>query len=366
MVQPRLCCHSLPWSTMMSFTQTTTLQGVDDDVLGVICAILGQRELKQMSLVDKRLRETSLPLLFRHVRFHFTYIKDVWKLVTDAIESMLASTAFDVVLRYTRFLDIRLSDNKSEDPMPSVLPIRLVEFLSAPFHQLHTLAFTIDEKQVQTFDDKFTMAHIELPTVTNLRVGAYCDFMVRLCPNVEHVATFGWVWLHSRRGSMTREHSFRLIAAAGDAKTLRHFEMNEWWSVSLLHAVYDAMPSIQNLALDGGPLRGSLQDLVPILGQFKRLKKLGLVDASYLHVGFNPPMCGNAYMGPNGGEIRKQVQAQAEATRSRVADTVFGACINLEVLVLGNRSKAGATRCPGGKIREIQWCVVEQAKIMKV
>ncbi len=161
--------------------------------------------------------------------------------------------------------------------MPSVLPTRLVEFLSAPFRQLHTLAFTIDEKQVQTFDDKFTMAHIELPTVTNLMVGAYCDFMVRLCPNVEHVATFGWVWLHSRRGSMTREHSFRLIAAAGDAKTLRHFEMNEWWSVSLLHgepttlstsvhlifitlsAVYDAMPSIQNLTLDGGPLRGSLQ-----------------------------------------------------------------------------------------------------------
>ncbi len=49
-----------------------------------------------------------------------------------------------------------------------------------------------------------------------------------------------------------------------------------------------------------------VRELVPILGQFKRLKKLGLVDASYLHVGFNPPMCGNAYMGPNGGEIRKQ------------------------------------------------------------
>ncbi|SJL03450.1 uncharacterized protein ARMOST_06805 [Armillaria ostoyae] len=346
-------------------TQTITLQGVDDDVLGVICSILGQYELKQMSVVDKRLREITLPLLLRRVRIHFVYIEDVWQLATEAIESMLASTAFDVVVRHTRFLDIRLSD-KSEDPMPSVLPTRLVEFLSASFRQLHTLVFTIDEKQAQTFDDKFTMAHIELPTVTNLMVGAYCDFMVRLCPNVEHVATFGWVWLHSRRGSMTREHSFRLIAAAGDAKMLKHFEMNEWWSASLLHAVYDAMPSIQNLTLDGGPLRDGLQALVPILSQFKKLKKLGLVDASSLHVGFNPPRCGNVYMGPNGGEIRKKVQAQAEAARSRVADTVFGACINLEVLILGNRSKAIATRCPGGKIREIQWCVEEQAKIMKV
>ncbi len=60
-------------------------------------------QLKQISLVDKRLREISLPLLFRRKRFHLTYIKDVWKLATDAIESMLASTAFDVVLRYTRW-----------------------------------------------------------------------------------------------------------------------------------------------------------------------------------------------------------------------------------------------------------------------
>ncbi|KAK0497278.1 hypothetical protein EDD18DRAFT_1161454 [Armillaria luteobubalina] len=350
----------------MSPTQTNALQCVDDDVLGVICVTLGKRELKQMSLVDKRLREISLPLLFRRVHFHFTYIEDVWKLATEAIESMLASTAFDVILRYTRFLDIRLSDNKSEDPMPSVLPTRLNEFLSSPFRQLHTLAFIIDEKQAQNFDDKFTMAHIELPTVTNLMVGAYCDFMVRLCPNVERVATFGWVWLHSRRGSMTREHSFRLIAAAGEAKMLKHFEMNEWWSASLLHAVYDAMPSIQNLTLDGGPLRADLQELVPILSQFKRLKKLGLVAASRLRVGFYPPRCGNIYMGPNGGLIRKKVQAEAEAAQNRVADMVFGSCINLEVLILANCSKAIVTRGPGGKIQEIQWCVEEQAKIVKV
>ncbi|KAK0434614.1 hypothetical protein EV421DRAFT_1839439 [Armillaria borealis] len=349
----------------MSSTQTITLQGVDDDVLGVICSILGQYELKQMSVVDKRLREITLPLLLRRVRIHFIYIEDVWQLATEAIESMLASTAFDVVVRHTRFLDIRLSD-QSEDPMPSVLPTRLVDFLSAPFRQLHTLLFTIDEKQVQAFDDKFTVAHIELPTVTILIVGAYCDFMVRLCPNVEHVATFGWVWLSSRRGSMTREHSFRLITAAGDAKMLRHFEMNEWWSASLLHAVYDAMPSIQKLTLkDGGPLRDSLQVLVPILSQFKKLKKLGLVDPTSLHVGFNPPTCGNVYMGPNGGEIRKKVQAQVEAARNHIADTVFGACISLEVLILGNRSKAIATRCPWGKIREIQWCVEEHTEIVK-
>ncbi|KAK0218173.1 hypothetical protein IW262DRAFT_1120992 [Armillaria fumosa] len=200
-------------------------------------------------------------------------------------------------------------------------------------------------------------------------VGAYCNFMIRLCPNVEHVATFGWVWLHSRRESMTREHSLRLLAAAAEAKMLKQFEMNEWWSANLLHAVYDAMSSIQNLTLDGGPLRDSLKELVPIPIQFKRLKKTwtGGRFMFTLTVGFNPPRCGNIYMGPNGGEIRKKMQAKAEAARNRVADTVFGSCINLEVLILGNRSeKAIASRGPGGKIREIQWCVEEQAKIMKV
>ena len=98
-----------------------------------------------------------------------------------------------------------------------------------------------------------------------------------------------------------------------------------------------------------------VQVLVPILSQFKKLKKLRPVDASYLRIGFNPPRCGNLYiMGPNGGEIREKVQAQAEAARSRVTDTVFSACINLGVLIIGKCSKAIATRCPRGKIQEIQ------------
>ncbi len=54
-------------------------------------------QLKQLSLVDKRLREISLPLLFRRMQF-----ENVWKLATDAIESMLASTALDVVIGNTR------------------------------------------------------------------------------------------------------------------------------------------------------------------------------------------------------------------------------------------------------------------------
>ncbi|KAK0222969.1 hypothetical protein EDD85DRAFT_860483 [Armillaria nabsnona] len=341
----------------------STVRSVDDDVLGVICAILDKNELKQISLVDKRLRGISLPLLFQRVCMQFVYTENVWKLATDAIEGMLASPAFDIVVGNTRFLDIRISDDKSEDSMPSVLPGRLAELLSAPFCQLRTLVFTVNETQAQVFGDKFRMAGIELRTVTTLMVGAYCDFMVPLCPNVEHVATYGWVWLHSKRGAASREHSFRLIAAVGGARMLQHFEMNEWWSADLLKAVYDAMPFIEMLTLDGGPVRDSLKALIPILSQFKKLKTLGLVDASSLDVGFNPPWCGNAYMGPDGAELLRRVQEEMEEANKRVADMVFGTCVNLDVMVLGNSAKAVVTRDHGGQIQDIRWCEAQRQTI---
>ncbi|KAK0203017.1 hypothetical protein DFS33DRAFT_1385380 [Desarmillaria ectypa] len=76
----------------------------------------------------------------------------------------------------------------------------------------------------------------------------------------------------------------------------------------MLLAVYDAIPSIATLTLGGARVIDSL--LALILSQFKKLKTLGLVDTSSLHVGFNPPRCGNVYIGPNGDEIRRKVEAQ--------------------------------------------------------
>ncbi len=59
-------------------------------------------QLKQISLIDKRLRGISLPLLFQRVCMKFVYKENVWKLATDTIEGMLASTAFDIVVGNTR------------------------------------------------------------------------------------------------------------------------------------------------------------------------------------------------------------------------------------------------------------------------
>ncbi|PBL04521.1 hypothetical protein ARMGADRAFT_1070973 [Armillaria gallica] len=84
------------------------------------------------------------------------------------------------------------------------------------------------------------------------------------------------------------------VQAAGGEKMLQPFEMNNWWSVDLLKAVYNAMLSVGALTLDGGQVTDSPKALIPILSQFK---ELGQVDASSLDVDFNPPRCGNMYMG---------------------------------------------------------------------
>ncbi|KAK0214189.1 hypothetical protein IW262DRAFT_305100 [Armillaria fumosa] len=61
-----------------------------------------ETQLKQISLVDKRLRGISLPLLLRRVCMQFVYKQNVWKSATGAIESRLASTALDAVSQETR------------------------------------------------------------------------------------------------------------------------------------------------------------------------------------------------------------------------------------------------------------------------
>ncbi|KAK0442559.1 hypothetical protein EV421DRAFT_1903984 [Armillaria borealis] len=57
-----MSCYPGAFEVMLCFSTTvhddegmsSTLRGVDDDVLGVICAILDKNELKQRTLIDKR------------------------------------------------------------------------------------------------------------------------------------------------------------------------------------------------------------------------------------------------------------------------------------------------------------------------
>ena len=78
--------------------------------------------------------------------------------------------------------------------------------------------------------------------------------------------------------------------------------------------------------------------MLPTLSLFAHLESLELESADALRVGFNPPSCGNIYMGKDGEAIRKRVQAQGKAACDRVVKTVGSALQGLKVLSIGRRT----------------------------
>jgi hypothetical protein len=85
------------------------------------------------------------------------------------------------------------------------------------------------------------------------------------------------------------------------------------------------------------------------------MDELILADASNLNVGFDPPGCGNIYMGPGGDEIWKQVAAEGITAAESVAKSVFQTCPPLKKLWVGDRSRAEVQRDEEGNVIDIKW-----------
>jgi hypothetical protein len=85
------------------------------------------------------------------------------------------------------------------------------------------------------------------------------------------------------------------------------------------------------------------------------MDELILAGASNLDVGFDPPGCGNVYMGPGGDEIWKQVAAEGRKALESVAKLVFQTCVPLKKLWVGDRSRAEVLRDEEGNVIDIKW-----------
>jgi hypothetical protein len=97
------------------------------------------------------------------------------------------------------------------------------------------------------------------------------------------------------------------------------------------------------------------QKLLPILARFTAMEELILAEVSELGVGFNPPGCGNSYMGPQGDERRKEVATQGRRARELAAKGVLEACSQLRTLWVGDCSRAEAVRDEKGNFIDIEW-----------
>ena len=119
--------------------------------------------------------------------------------------------------------------------MPSELAILL-----STMSRLEKLVFVVPEYHTSLFEEAFRHSELIMPSVDILVVGPYCEFMVAICPNVTIVSNNGYQWLPSDRArdnNRVKDHSMKLIRAAGASSKLRHFEMMESWEVGLLEGI---------------------------------------------------------------------------------------------------------------------------------
>lgn len=81
-------------------------------------------------------------------------------------------------------------------------------------------------------------------------------------------------------------------------------------------------------------------------------------------VGFDPPWCGNAYMGPGGTEYPQQVDREGKEAEKKVAHMVFPICASLEELWTGDTAKAVVERSSDGSLRNITMSECDRGKIV--
>jgi hypothetical protein len=88
----------------------------------------------------------------------------------------------------------------------------------------------------------------------------------------------------------------------------------------------------------------SLKRFASHLSRFPCLEILAIPDTSALNIGFDPPLRGNAYLGPDGVELRKQLLREDRVAQERAATEIFDKCLSLRELWLGDIVKVTVNR----------------------
>lgn len=233
--------------------------------------------------------------------------------------------------------------------------------------RLEKLELFIPEYHTSQFEAAFRQVKVSLPRVDFLAVGPYSEFVVSLCPNVTTLATSSLQWLHCKRGNqgdIPREHSLRLIEAAGGTSKLTHLAMFEWWNFTLLETILVAVPNLSSLSMECSNYSEGLTKLLPILSRFNNLQYLALASAFSLKVTcFQPPWCGNAYYGPNGDQMRQRVGEEREKATKIVVQMVFPVCRKLKVLWIGDRQRTEVRRSHSGDVAGGTWTEETRQKL---
>lgn len=321
-----------------------TLQNINEDVFHEISkAILdtawqnehgkllyGHQSIKCLSSTNRNMRHRLEPMVFRCISIDI----HSWHITLEALKLVRKwQAARDYMTRFNlRIYDYARGSFECVDGIPEVY----ASILSLS-KRIEKLSISVPEYEVRAYQVALHNAEVYLPSVRTLILDPQMAWMLDFCPAVTTIRTcVDWPMRRVRPS----QHSFDFIQAVSCAKNLRNFEMEENWNAALVDAVHLAMPNLESLAILGWTQFFHLRDLVSPLGRFPNLKTLSLPIASELGIGFYPPDCGNAYMGPNGDEVRRQVDEEEGQAEQKALLMVCEACSKLEVVWIGTHRMA--------------------------
>ncbi|KAI5362827.1 Putative leucine-rich repeat domain superfamily [Septoria linicola] len=154
---------------------------------------------------------------------------------------------------------------------PVLLSTEITQLLSQ-MHSLERLTFHLpDRKHGIIFTDSIEQWRVKTHNIKHLTLSSGLERLINISPNVESVAGIG---------HFNHRDAQRLTLACGYAKTLRSFSMDTNWTAAQLDLVLAAMPRLEKLNMSGS-LKDDLDDFIPILAQFTRMRSLRLPEIGH-------------------------------------------------------------------------------------
>lgn len=219
--------------------------------------------------------------------------------------------------------------------------------------KLQTLAIDMRPAQLKTHCEALDPANMSLPSVKSLMLGPGMGWIIPLCPNVTSLSMY--------RGPgdfrfIDKEAAYDLIRWAAQAPLLYHLRVPVR-STDVLAQIAKSLPRLTSLAVE---YRVGIQEVARVLTGFTNLTDLRLPRASELGIGFNPPRCGNYYMGKDGRARREKVERKRHEANRKVAELAFSACTTLKTVAIGDNIVATAERSKDGALLDFTVGPVER------
>ncbi|EME79252.1 uncharacterized protein MYCFIDRAFT_177883 [Pseudocercospora fijiensis CIRAD86] len=334
--------------------QSLSFLDLNDDVLAEVCEAVVQLSrsdppsrftengkptlLQAFSMTCRRLRRIAASRLFYGIKIG----PHGWDLVRVG-DSIGPLGLCPYTRAYTKRLHFELFPENSPTGRDCRLPARIAEIF-INLRRLERLTFSVPECQNTSarFKKIFMGNNLQLPSVESLHLPNGSHWIINCCPNLTtlRLGPTGKVLL----GTIIEDSSHILVH-------LQHFEIAAHWDTELLRPILKIMPNLRTLAMARGALhyRESIEDMVPVLARFSKMKTLVLASVANLRVGFSVPYGGGAYNGHSRvGPLGKDIPEERLKAIHFVADLVFTGCPDLQELWIGEFYKAMRSKAKEG------------------